>query len=78
MFPQLEALDLSGRGLRQVVDHVDPPRILPHADLLLDVLLKRFAQGLSVAFGVFLQRDERLRPQQTIAVLLGDDRGLQH
>src|SRR5437899_1160951 len=32
--PQLEALDLPGRRLRQGLHHFDPTRILPRADLL--------------------------------------------
>src|SRR5258708_39800752 len=35
-FPQLEALDLAGRGLRQHGHHLDPARIFPDPDLLLD------------------------------------------
>src|ERR1700761_3733135 len=42
--PQLVALDLAGRGLRQRVDGLDPARIFPGPDLRLDVLLQRFIE----------------------------------
>src|SRR5580765_5786766 len=48
VFPQLETLDLSGRGLRQGLNHIDPARILPRADLLLDMLLERFMQSVDL------------------------------
>src|SRR5581483_1439705 len=55
--PQLEALDLPRRGFRQAVDEFDPARILPHADLLLHVLLQRLAQARGIAGAAFFQRD---------------------
>src|SRR4051812_28327398 len=42
---QLEALDLAGRSLRQGVNDLDPARIFPRPDLLLDVVLERLVQG---------------------------------
>src|SRR5579871_3516603 len=46
IIPQLEPLDLAGCGLRQGLDGLDPARIFPDADLLLDVLLQRLVQTL--------------------------------
>src|SRR5450631_3201707 len=43
---QLEPLNLSCRRLRQAVHHIDPARIFPRADLLLDVFLERLVQSV--------------------------------
>src|SRR5436190_11214354 len=74
--PQLEPLNLPRRRLRQTVHHVDPARIFPRADLLLDVLLQRFMQA--VGFGVGAQHDEGLWLQEPLGIGLGDDGGFKH
>ena len=48
----------------KAVDHVDPARIFPGADLLLDVLLQRIVQA--VGSGVRAQHHESLRLQQVL------------
>src|SRR5689334_11178745 len=61
---QLEALDLSGRGLRQRGHHLDPSRIFPRSDLLLDVLLQLVMLGcLAVA-----QHDIGFRLEQPFGI----------
>src|SRR4051812_42298623 len=65
--PQLEPLNLPRAGFWQAVHDLDPARILPHADLLLDVLLERLAQRFGVfPLRVVLERDVGLRPQQPV------------
>ena len=64
VFPQLEPLNLPRRRLRQTVHHIDPARIFPRADLLLDVLLQRLMQAVGLAVGA--QHDEGLRLQQVL------------
>ena len=64
--PQLEPLNLTRRRLRQTIHHVDPARIFPRADLLLDVLLQRFIQTVGVA--IRAQHHEGLRFQQPFGI----------
>src|SRR5215471_2185627 len=75
--PQLEALDLAGRGARQVGPDVDPARIFPGAGALLHMRAQRFEQPLVGAVTV-LEHDEGFRLDQSVAVLLADDGGLEH
>src|SRR5215470_3875192 len=75
--PQLEALDLAGRGARQVAPNVDPARIFPRAGALLHMRAQRFEQPLVGAVTV-LEHDEGFRLDQSVAVLLADDGGLAH
>src|SRR5262245_59832744 len=75
--PELIALDLSGRGARQVEPHVDPARILPQAGALLHVRLERLQQAL--VYGVAVaQHDEGLRFHQSVGILLADHGCFQH
>ena len=76
LVPQLEALDLSGRGFRQAVDDLDPARIFPRADLLLDVLLQRLVQA--VGLRARAQHHEGLRLQQPFRIGFRHHGGLQH
>src|SRR5215831_6576051 len=75
--PQLEALDLTGRGARQVGSDVDPARIFPGAGALLHMRAQRFEQPLVGAVTVF-EHDEGFRLDQSVAVLLADNGGLEH
>src|SRR2546428_1313914 len=72
---KLEALDLSGRGFRQAVDHFDPARIFPRSDRGLHVLLERRVELLARL--AVLQHHERLRLEQSVRVGGRDDRRLQ-
>src|SRR5579859_2169609 len=69
VFPQLETLDLAGCGFRQGFDGLDPARIFPDADLLLDVVLQRLVETSLVRLGA--QHHERFRLEQAFAVRLG-------
>src|SRR5688572_787885 len=75
-FPQFVALDLAGRGLRQLVDELDPARVLVRRDAalheLLQLLRKRVAAGLAV-----LQQDECLRLRELVLVLHPHDPALE-
>src|SRR5438445_7250351 len=75
--PQLEALNLAGRGARQVSPDVDPARIFPRAGALLHMRAQRFEQPLVGAVAV-LEHNEGFRFDQPVAVLLADDGGLEH
>src|SRR5262249_48493124 len=75
--PQLETLNLAGRGARQVAPDVDPARIFPRAGALLDMRAQRFEQPLVGAVTV-LEHDEGFRLDQSVAVLLADEGGLEH
>src|SRR3984957_3150995 len=76
IIPQLEPLDLAGRGFRQRVDGLDPARIFPDADLLLDVLFQRLVQAICLRAGA--QHHERLGLEQAFAICLGHHGGLEH
>src|ERR1700733_2873492 len=73
---QLEPLDLAGRGFRQGVDGLDPARIFPDADLLLDVFFQRLVEAISPGAGA--QHDKRLGLEQTFAIGLGHHGRLKH
>src|SRR5215470_1082945 len=75
--PQLEALNLAGRGARQVGPDVDPARIFPRAGALLHMRAQRLEQPFIGAVAV-LEHDEGFRFDQPVAVLLADDGGLEH
>src|SRR6267378_2506374 len=69
--PQLEPLDFARSGFRQAIDDVDPARIFPRADLLLDVLLQRLMKAVGVR--VRSQHHERLGLQQSFRIGFGHD-----
>src|SRR6266568_778631 len=71
-FPQLEALQLAGRGPRQVGPDIDPARIFPGAGALLDVDPQPFEQALVGRIAV-AEHDEGLRLDQAVGILLADD-----
>src|SRR5436190_3990424 len=73
-FAQLEALDLSGRRLRQLVDELDEARVLVGRKPFLDEGLEtRFVDPLAG-----LEDDERLGLDEAFLVLLADDRALEY
>src|SRR3954451_10746217 len=74
--PQLEPLDLPRRRLGQGIHHVDPARIFPRADLLLDVILEHLLQARRRRAGA--QHDEGLGLQQTFRIGFGHDGSFQH
>src|SRR5215510_1671914 len=75
--PELEPLDLAGRGLGQLGDEVDPAGVLVGSDLVLDEGLELVGELVAAARGL-LEDDEGLRLDQPIAVLTADHRRLQH
>src|SRR3954463_5571415 len=50
---ELEALDLAGRGLRQVGAELDPSRVLVRSELALHMLLKSFRQRIGARLAGF-------------------------
>ena len=74
--PQLEALDLAGRGLWQLAAEFKPARILKDRELLPAVVLERLRQSV-IALVRRFQHHERLRLDQRILVGPADDRGQQ-
>ena len=77
LLAQLEALDLSGRGFRQLAADLDPAWLLPRAGGGFDVRLQFLEQSV-IGFYTRLQHDERLGLGQTIRILLADHGGLKH
>src|SRR5690242_7649027 len=75
--PQLEALDLSGRRLRQVFAEFDPARIFVGRELLLHMLLQRANERI-VRLLRRLEHDEGFRLDQLLLVVPADDRGFQN
>src|SRR5262245_2714074 len=75
--PQLEALDLAGRGLRQLRDEVDPAGVLVRSDLVLHEGLELVGELVTAARRLF-EDHERLRLDEPIAVLTAHHRRLQH
>src|ERR1700674_5962646 len=71
--PQLEALNLAGRGFWQLVAELDPARILEGRELELDMLLQRAGQGVARVLRR-LEHHERLRLDQAVAVEPGHHR----
>src|SRR5260370_23589920 len=59
LLAQLEALDLSGRGFRQVGADLEPAGIFPQTRVLLDVVLQRLEKALVGLVSAF-EHDEGL------------------
>src|SRR4030095_1780145 len=68
--PQLEALDLAGRGLGQLGDEVDPAGILVRSDLVLHEGLELVGELVAAARRL-LEDHERLRLDETVRALSG-------
>src|SRR5512139_272798 len=74
---QLETLDFTRSRLRQLVDELDPARILVRRELRLDVRAELLRERIRTRLPAF-QHDIGDRLRQVLVVLLADYRGLEH
>src|SRR5262245_37715879 len=77
LFPQLEALDLSGRGAWQGGAQLDPARKFPRSRLVLDVPLQCLEQAV-VGLVAVPEHDKCLRLDEPIGIFLADNGSFQH
>ena len=74
---QLEALDLAGRGFRQLRYEFDPARVFVRRQPVFDVLLQGGGE-LGRLLNVWPQHDKSLGFDQAVFIGVTDDRGFEH
>src|SRR6266542_6023581 len=75
--PELEPLDLAGRGLRQLVDEIDPAWVFVRRDPRLHELLQLLGQRVARLLAL-LEQHEGPRFGELVLVLRADDAALEH
>src|SRR5690242_16212750 len=77
VLPELEPLDLTGGGLRQLFQELDPAGILVRCQQLLDVLLQLRGES-GAGFVAIFQDDAGERLDESIPILTANDGSLEH